>query len=166
MNWLGVGRLGTSPCPVKSPLAGGLCPTRKCREDSHGCMTVKSCLAGLPLCQEASWLSICSGVREERRDGVSTAVPVGGVATFAETSLETGDLGELGAGRMKLQMRAEGLGRGLGDLQEKGGRMTEGSFKASSDNATLKLHFSIGSVVSFIFFMLQNKLFYREAGSP
>lgn len=166
MNWLGVGRLGTSPCPVKSPLAGGLCPARKCREDSYGCMTVKSCLAGLPLCQEASWLCICWGVWEERRQGVSTALPVGGVATFAETSWLTGDLGELETDRMKLQMRAEGLGRGFGDLQEKGGRMTEGSLKASSDNATLKLHFSIGSVVNFIFFVLQTKLFYWKAGSP
>lgn len=78
---------------------------------------------------------------EEKREGVSTALPVGGVATFAETSLETGDLGELEVGRMKLQMRAEGLGRGFGDLQEKGGRMTEGSFKASSDNTTLKIAF-------------------------
>lgn len=78
-----------------------------------------------------------------------------------------GNRGLGGAGiRMKLQMKAEGLGRGFGDLQEKGGRMTEGSLKASSDNATLKLHFSTGSVVNFIFFVLQNKLFYWKAGSP
>lgn len=74
------------------------------------------------------------------------------MATFAETSLKTGVLGELGASRMKLQMRAEGLRRVPGTYRKKGGD--------NFDKASLKLQFNSGPVVNFLFFILQDEFFY------
>lgn len=56
---------------VKSRLAGWLFPRRKCGEESHSCMAIKSCLVGLPLRQEASWLQSSGGVCEGEEEEIS-----------------------------------------------------------------------------------------------
>lgn len=56
---------------VKSRLAGWLFPRRKCREESHSCMAIKSCLVGLPLRQESSWLQSSGGEREGEEAEIS-----------------------------------------------------------------------------------------------
>lgn len=113
MVWLGVGGLGTSLCPVKSPLAEGLCPTRKWGWLSQ--LRSNEELSGGPPSVPRSFFGLHSQSDVGGEEGGSLCCCAHGRGNrFCSHFTETGVLEGLKVCRRKLQTRAEGLRTVLG----------------------------------------------------